>query len=425
MPLATTSTVTKSPAVDRDRPAVLMERLRAFLLRHRALARTFAPVTLPDYPGTRLTLRRLANFYGGLLEQQLGRTTLRSYPIKLTLEPINVCNLRCPACFTGVGDVGRVRSSMSLDLYRRLLAEMGDHLLEIEFANWGEPLLAKHLPTMIREAADRGITSTVTTNFSIPFDSAKAEQLVSSGLTVLGVSIDGARQETYQQYRVRGDLETVLRNCALVQEAKVRLASRTPRLLWSFHVFAHNAGDAELARARAAELGMEFIVTKGWTAGPEWDDGGAWRFFADPTPDRCLYLWRFAVVNNDGGVAPCCGTFFASDDMGQVAEGTGSFRDVWNGPRFREARGLYRARRDPAAGSSVVCAECPKVGLYHDFEAHRANGGTRDSFRSGFTTNDGFNFFWDRRRRRANAGATSATAAQAPAEERAVARSSS
>ena len=31
---------------------------------------------------------------------------------------------------------------MTLDLYRRLLAELGDYLFEIEFYNWGEPLLA-------------------------------------------------------------------------------------------------------------------------------------------------------------------------------------------------------------------------------------------------------------------------------------------
>src|SRR2546425_1069881 len=40
-------------------------------------------------------------------------------------------------------------------------------------------------------------------NFSLPFDRARAEHLVASGLSELNVAVDGARQETYERYRVR------------------------------------------------------------------------------------------------------------------------------------------------------------------------------------------------------------------------------
>src|SRR5206468_3932305 len=117
----------------------------------------------------------------------------------------------------------------------------------------------------------RGISTVVCTNFSLPFDEARAERLVRSGLKLLGVSIDGSRQDVYEQYRVHGDLDLVTRNCRLVTEAKRRLGSATPRMIWTYHVFAHNRDDVEAARARAHELGMDFHAARGRVVGPDWD----------------------------------------------------------------------------------------------------------------------------------------------------------
>ncbi|MBX3025616.1 radical SAM protein [bacterium] len=359
-------------------------------------------LSLPPWQGYELTLRRLLNLY--LVRWQIGRgsTRLRGNPIKLTVEATNICNLKCPACFTGSGQEGRARSHMSLDLYRRLLDELGPTLFELEFYNWGEPLLARHIYTMIGEAHQRGISTTVSTNFSIPFDAEKAERLVQSGLTVLGVSIDGARQETYEQYRVKGDLSLVLHNCRLVRDAKRRLSSQWPRMIWEFHVFPHNTGDIEAARQMAAELDMEIAVDKGWVIGPEWDTEGAFRYFLEAQPRRCPFLWGFAVVNNDGGVSPCCGTFYREDDRGRLAAkpgdgGAASFREVWNGERFTAARRFFRRREGSPAEREDVCFGCPVTVNWERFEAHTRAGGSKATFRPDFTANDCANYFWERR----------------------------
>jgi MoaA/NifB/PqqE/SkfB family radical SAM enzyme len=249
---------------------------------------------------------------------------------------------------------------------------------------------------MVEEAHARGISTTISTNFSFPFDAARAERLVASGLTVLGVSIDGARQDTYERYRVGGKLERVLANCRLVAEAKRRLGARTPRLVWEFHVFEHNVGDVEEARRLARELDMEISVDKGWVIGPEWAPEGEWRFFDQPKPVRCPFLWGFAVVNNDGGVAPCCGTFFSDDDMGRVGDGV-RFERVWNDERFQLARGFFRARTGDAAAKKLACFDCPQTIVWERWKQHRAAGGTRGSFRPGFSMNDVVNYFWSRR----------------------------
>ncbi len=370
-------------------------------------------LALPPWQGYRLTARRLFNLYLVRWQTTRGHLALRGKPLKLTVEATNICNLRCPACFTGAGQVGRSRSHMSLDLYRRLLDELGDTLFELEFYNWGEPLLAKHIYTMIEEAHRRGISTTVSTNFSLPFDAERAERLVRSGLTVFGVSIDGARQETYQQYRVRGDLELVLRNCRLMRDAKRRLGSRWPRLIWEFHVFAHNIDDIERAAALAAELDMELAVTKGWVVGPEWDPEGRFQYGLEAHPGHCPFLWEAAVVNNDGGVAPCCGTFHRDDDRGQLSTepgdgGAASFTEVWNGARFTMARRFFRDRRGTPDERADVCFDCPVTVNWERYRRHRAAGGLETAFRSNFTASDTFNYFWNRQPRRLDTAARAA-----------------
>ncbi len=372
------------------------------LLQHPRVARLREALTPPAYPGVRLTAKRLANLYVNRWQEARGHVRLLGRPIKLTVEATNICNLRCPACFTGAQLNGRAKTHMSLEFYQSLLDELGDTLFTLEFFNWGEPLLAKHIVAMVTQASARGISTTISTNFSFPFDAARAEALVASGLQVLGVSIDGARQETYEQYRVRGQLDTVLRNVALVRDAKARLGSATPRLVWEFHVFPHNLEDVATARLMAAELGMEIAVSKGWTVGQEWDPKSEHRFFWYPSPPApCRFLWQDAVVHNEGGVAPCCGTYFPADDVGRLASAAGEagatrFGEVWNGEKMRQARAMYRDRAAPDTPRDHVCHDCPLTVIWEQWQQHQASGSTMP-FAAGFGTNDCFNYFWNRR----------------------------
>jgi MoaA/NifB/PqqE/SkfB family radical SAM enzyme len=377
------------------------------------LARWWLRGTLgsPPFAGYRRSPRRFANLYLNRLEHRLRRTHLRSLPIKLIVEPINACNLRCPACFTGAGGKGRATSTMPMALYDALLRELGDVLFEIEAFNWGEPLLNPAIEEMIAAATARGIGTKLNTNFSVPFDAARADRLVRAGLTTLTVSIDGARQDSYQRYRVRGDLATVLHNCRLIADAKRRHDAELPRLNWEFHVFPHNVDDVDAVRATAAELEMQLLVFKGAVPGGDWDVERRWQFCVDPQPMPCASLWAIAVVNNDGGVAPCNGTFYREDDMGTLGLDPAAlmrdgFRAVWNNERFTTARGFYRRRDGNAAERLHVCFECPQTKLHDDWRRHRDGGGTRDSFVNPYSTSDGWNYFWNRRppRRGAHAG---------------------
>ncbi len=391
------------------RPALLR---RAVNRTKRAIndAKLFA---LPhNYPGVRLTPKRLLNYWLVHWEQRRGTVRLRGYPLVLTVESTNVCNLRCPACFTGDGQTGRPKSMLPLPVYERLLSELGDRLLQIEFYNWGESLLNKNVSTMIRAAADKGISTIISSNLSFPMDDARAEEIVRSGLHILGVSLDGATQAVYEQYRVRGDIDLVFDNVRKIAAAKRRLGSATPDLIYEYHLFPHNLHEVEAARARALELGMTLMVSKGWVAGPDWDTKGEYNGDFKPEPGRCGFLWDHAVVHNDGGVAPCCATFYKEDDFGSVAAAvaarrepavpasalaTASFRDVWNNPDFQSARRMFADRPGGAGRGDLVCYDCPVTATWRRYREHVSEGRPASAFAVDEAFNGGFNYFFSRR----------------------------
>ena len=360
----------------------------------------------PPWEDARLTPLRLLNLYLQRIENGRLRTHLWSKPTRLIVEATNICNLRCPACFTGTGELGRERSHMSLELFDRLLGEVGRYLFQVEFYNWGEPLLARNIYAMIERAAARGISTTVSTNLSFPFSDADAERLVRSGLTVLGVSIDGARQDSYAQYRVRGDLALVLENCRRVRDAKRRLGAARPRVVWEFHSFPHNVQDVARARELAAELEMDISVSPGWVIDSDWEGGDVIDYPATPQPFPCPFLWGTAVVNNDGGVAPCCGTFYREDDCGQLAAAPGkpgapTLGALWNNDSFVLARRFFTAREGTPEERQHVCYDCPTTVLYEHYQQHLRRGGTYFDYTIPIKTNAAYNYFWSRRPPRA------------------------
>jgi MoaA/NifB/PqqE/SkfB family radical SAM enzyme len=362
----------------------------------------------PEYEGATPTVRRWVNYARLCWAWYHRETHLTTYPARLCIEASSACNLSCPYCFTGAGERSRERAPLTPTFFTRLLDEMGDDLWQVEFHNWGEPLLNKHLPAMIAAARARGLSTTFNTNFSLPFDAARAEALVQSGLAMLGVSIDGATQASYEQYRVDGRLDLVLRNCRLVADAKRRLGSPTPRMNWSFHLFRHNLDDVAAAAAQAAELCMGFHVARGRTVGFDWDPDERHIAHERVSPMPCYTLFHTGVMYADGSVAPCRGSFYAPDDMGRVAteghSGSSSFRDVWNGERFRLARRFFSdgdATRDaaPAGERAHICFGCPQLLDWRHFIGFLASGGNREAWVPPHDSNVRYNYFWERKRR--------------------------
>ena len=99
---------------------------------------------------------------------RLGSVHVAHAPLFVSVEPANVCQLRCPACPVGLRNKGILGNRdnerfMSLNVWHRVLSEIRDTALIVQFYFQGEPLLNKDLPIMIREAHEAGLYTIVST----------------------------------------------------------------------------------------------------------------------------------------------------------------------------------------------------------------------------------------------------------------------
>ena len=290
------------------------------------------------------------------------------------VEPTNFCNLKCPLCPSGNGQMTRERGNMGIDDFKRLIDDAGDYLVLLMLWNQGEPFINKDLLEMIRYARSKRIPTMTSTNGHFIRTKEQARDVVRSGLSEMIVSLDGVDQETYEKYRVGGKLEKVITGTRLVAEAKRELRSKTPLINVQFIVFRHNEDDIAEAERLAKEVGADKFLIK--TAQVYTDDDAAtflpvedlYRRYEDGEGGQrqvkgqpakgCKVLWYSSMVNWNGDVAPCCFDKNVDFGMGEVFDEQDSrestFRKIWKGRAYMDFRKKILHDR----GSVDMCRNC-------------------------------------------------------------------
>ncbi|MBN2407446.1 MAG: radical SAM protein [Elusimicrobia bacterium] len=319
--------------------------------------------------------KKIDNYYLIEKQKEARAVVLDGYPCWLTVDPANYCNLQCPLCPTGQGRGSRPKKALPFAVFKRVMDELGPYLIHADFCNWGEPLLNEDLCGMIEYAKRFRIHTKLDTNMNV-FDEKKAEEIISSGLDKIILSIDGATQESYQKYRVKGDLEKVIRNIKILVERRKRMNRANPRIEWQFLVFRHNEVEMQDARKMAADLGVDEInFTPPYTGSIEWlttlepfrskyyeINGEKVEFRKPGEKTVCNWLWDGITVNSSGSVSPCCSVEDAKDDFcGNISED--AFDKIWNGKMYAEARKhVANHAEKPEKESRNVCLRCDHVG---------------------------------------------------------------
>jgi MoaA/NifB/PqqE/SkfB family radical SAM enzyme len=207
---------------------------------------------------------------------------------------------------------------------------------------------------------------------------ATLEALVQYGFRSMTCSIDGASQESYRQYRVKGDFEKVLDNIRIINKYKRELRSGFPYLKWQFVVFGHNEHEIAEARKQAAELGMIFVPKLSWdeevspirnrelvqvqVGAKELTRDEFYRAHGrDYARHICHQLWKAPVLNWDGRVTGCCRNFWG--DFGANAFTDGLTESV-NSAGIEYARQMLLGLVPEREG--LPCTTCE---LYHVMRA--------------------------------------------------------
>jgi radical SAM protein with 4Fe4S-binding SPASM domain len=318
------------------------------------------------------TPRKLFNLALVEVEYRLRRTKVRGHPYIIIVDPLNVCNLRCPLCPTGTGDLERKQQRMEWETFTRTIDEVAPYAYEINLHNWGESLLHPRIFDMIEYVNKKNIATNMSTNFNRASDE-KIDKLITSGLEYLILSIDGITQDTYVKYRVRGSVSKVLSNVEKLIQRRKELGSKTPFIEWQFIVFEHNAHELEAARQMAHDMGVDrfrvippgipFASKEPDKLKDDWfikDDDGRVEAFQGDVPTSCFYLYRSMTTNPDGGTAPCCIVYGDKNDFGDFK--TESLDQIWNNKKYQSARALFK--KGGRGVEPTICDGC------HIFKQH-------------------------------------------------------
>jgi radical SAM protein with 4Fe4S-binding SPASM domain len=339
------------------------------------LAYLITPKALPSYVrryARVFSWKRLVNFLAVLASMGLSWMTRRPIvwgrPFMLMVEPTNFCNLKCPLCPSGNGQMRRPRGTMGLEDFKKLVDELGGEVFMMMLWNQGEPYINKCFNQMVRYASDRGIFTFTSTNGHFVRSPEQAQAIVESGLDEMIVSLDGVDQATYEQYRVGGQIERVFSGVRLLVAAKEALGSQTPLINLQFIVMKHNERDMATAEALAKDLRVDKFLVKTaqvYTAEdaeaflPEDEQYSRYESAEDALvvkgqPARgCKVLWYSSMVNWNGAVAPCCFDKDVDFAMGQAFDGR-SFDEIWHSRAYMDFRRQVLADRN----SFDMCRNC-------------------------------------------------------------------
>jgi radical SAM protein with 4Fe4S-binding SPASM domain len=348
-----------------------------------------------------LTFLKLLNMGAVNVQFALKTERVLGRPYKMKIEPTNICNTHCQLCPTGLKLPGRPKGRMTLAQFRGLIDQLHRFLFTVDLSMWGDPLIVPEIFDMIRYAHGRRVWTYISSNFhAFKAEKGHARALVESGLDVLTVSLHGASQETFAVYQPGKSLGDTLAKVRDLLAERARLGSTTPQVQLNFVVTRFNEHELAAFQALADELGCRAIFSQpslnlrlmgrdsqGQPLGlapdllerQQREQMDKWlpsdrRFVLSAyqrlragtySPEdyngsklyNCSWPWRSSVINWDGTVVTCCGSWDTKEDMGNVLEQP--FGKIWNSRRYRMARRSFRHKVAAQDAADNPCAGCP------------------------------------------------------------------
>lgn len=319
----------------------------------------------------KLSFKKLFNASKVWASYHVSKCTKKSssigFPISMAIEPTTSCNLRCPECPSGLRQFTRPIGMLEPTFFKKTIDEVYQELIYLTFYFQGEPYLNPNFLEMVKYASDKGIYTSTSTNAHY-LNKEQAKKTVESKLDRLIISIDGTTQETYEQYRIGGQLQKVIDGTKNIIEAKQALKSNTPHIVFQFLVVKPNEHQLEDVKKLAHDLGVDEVVFKtaqvydfenGNPLIPDNIKYSRYKKNTDGTYsiknkllNQCWRMWSSCVVTWDGVVVPCCFDKDAKHQLGDLK--TQSFKELWNSDKYQNFRqSILKSRQE-----IDICKNC-------------------------------------------------------------------
>jgi pyruvate-formate lyase-activating enzyme len=156
------------------------------------------------------------------------------------------------------GRIPRTRNgTLPIEVLNRVVSEAGAEVERIDFYQYGEPFLYRHLVAALRHARQVSPATTLAISTDgMQVRPAVEERIVEERLLDWIIfSVDGCDDESYRRYRIRGRFDVAFANMTRFHR---RARGSGINVIWQYVVFEWNDRDDQLQRAidMAAGLGL-------------------------------------------------------------------------------------------------------------------------------------------------------------------------
>jgi len=277
-------------------------------------------------------------------------------PLTIQVEPSRACNFKCIYCSHSHEDEKDNQVMLGLNIFEKFINDaksFSQRLKTITFAGLGEPLLNKHLFEMISLSKEVADSVSLTTNGYL-INNDVARKLISSGLDILRVSLQGINaQDYFSTSGVKIDFEKFVngldyfyknkQQCEVVLKMPdIALKSRGRKKL--FYDLFEDKADV-LTIQNIVPFGNNIDYTKIKT-----DFSTTIYQSSLSKPKICPSPFYLLLIKADGAVRPCC-NWTKILEVGNI--NNDNIVAIWEGKKLNEFRKLILKDKYPK------CRNCP------------------------------------------------------------------
>lgn len=287
-----------------------------------------------------------------------------SHPLRLLIDPSDICNFRCKFCFQSKESFHGQK--MGMDTFNRIieqLKEFDEPINVIHMYGLGEPMVNEKLPEFIDIIKKNNVARevAVTSNGSL-LNHSFSEQLVKSGLDRLSISLNGVEDEDFKRIAgVKVDFNRLYEEIQYFYKIRENC---------HLHVKINGEDYSEEKKERFVELFKDCTdsinidhVVNVWP-GLEVAESDGRRMYdynlnglsnaGDTLPSVCPLMFYELLVHADGSVSPCAVDYeYQKQNLGNVNNNT--LKEIWNGEELRKIR-IESLKGERISYS--VCGEC-------------------------------------------------------------------
>lgn len=272
------------------------------------------------------------------------------FPKHIIIEITNVCNLNCIMCpaHSKKAGLNRQKGFIGINLYKKIVDETANFKnVKLSSIGAGEPLLHPKLVDMLNYAYRKGVMNSIITNATL-LSNRISKELIKSGLTSIGFSIDGSTPAEFNMIRKGADYNLVFKNIMDFLVIKKMFSSSPFTAVLRVCFDEKKEGLDTFINTWLRYVDKVELIQKRTLTSRQIGKKPAINNSRQP----CINLWEHIVIMWDGKVALCCEDWNCEVIVGDITKQ--SIWEIWNSGMEK----MRRLHSQHKWNEIIICQDC-------------------------------------------------------------------